>query len=85
MTQTLREALSEASWEEWEDITCPALIVRAGNGVVDSDTAEEMARRLPSARLVEIAEAAHDLHLDRPDEWRQALTGFLDAVDDQTT
>jgi pimeloyl-ACP methyl ester carboxylesterase len=85
MAQTLREALSEASWEEWDDITCPALIVRAGNGVVDSDTAEEMARRLPSARLVEIAEAAHDLHLDRPDEWRQALTGFLDAVDDQTT
>jgi pimeloyl-ACP methyl ester carboxylesterase len=81
MAQTLREAMSKPTWEEWGRITCPTLIVRAGNGVINSDTAQEMTRRLPRARLVEIPEAAHDLHLDRPREWREALTAFLDSLD----
>ena len=29
--------------------------------------------------------AAHDLHLDRPAEWRAALSGFLDLLDRQAT
>jgi pimeloyl-ACP methyl ester carboxylesterase len=35
-------------------------------------------------RLVELTDAAHDLHLDRPDQWRQALSSFLDSLDTQT-
>jgi pimeloyl-ACP methyl ester carboxylesterase len=81
MAQTLRDAISVPSWEEWDSITCPTLVVRAGNGMVEPETAKEMTERLSRARLVEIADAAHDVHLDRPDEWREALTGFLDAVD----
>jgi pimeloyl-ACP methyl ester carboxylesterase len=38
-----------------------------------------MAERLPRARLLEIPDAGHDLHLDRPTEWRAALGGFLGA------
>jgi pimeloyl-ACP methyl ester carboxylesterase len=81
MAQTLREALSVPSWEEWDSITCPTMVVRAGNGMVEPETVREMARRLPTARLVEITEAAHDLHLDRPDEWQAVLTGFLNSID----
>jgi pimeloyl-ACP methyl ester carboxylesterase len=84
MVQTLRDALSVTSWDEWASISCPTLIVRAGYGVIEPETVEEMGRRLPSARSVEIAAAAHDLHLDRPDEWRQVLTHFLDSIDDET-
>ena len=83
MAQTLREAISVPSWEEWDSITCPTLVVRAGNGMVEPEIAKEMTERLSSAQLVEIADAAHDVHLDRPDEWREALTGFLDSVDGQ--
>jgi len=83
MAQTLRDAISVPSWEEWDAITCPTLVVRAGNGMVEPETAKEMTRRLPTARLVEIADAAHDVHLDRPDQWREALTRFLDSVDGQ--
>jgi pimeloyl-ACP methyl ester carboxylesterase len=81
MAQTLREAISVPGWEEWESIACPALVVRAGRGTVEPQAAGEMVERLCGARLVEIADAAHDVHLDRPDEWRGALSGFLDAVD----
>lgn len=80
MTQTLREALQESTWDMWEQIGCPTLLVRAGNGVVEPDIAREMMARLPGASLVEIPDAAHDLHLDRPREWREALSHFLDSL-----
>ena len=83
MAQTLREAVSVPSWEEWEGITCPTLLVPAGDGMVEPETARQMTERLATAQLVEIADAAHDVHLDRPDEWRDALTGFLDSLDGQ--
>jgi pimeloyl-ACP methyl ester carboxylesterase len=81
MTQMLREALSFPSWEEWDSITCPTLIIRAGHGVVDPETARKMTERLPGAQLVEIADSSHDLHLDRPHDRRAALTDFLNSVD----
>jgi pimeloyl-ACP methyl ester carboxylesterase len=31
----------------------------------------------PYARLIEIADAGHDLHLDQPVRWRAAVAGFL--------
>ena len=81
MAQTLRQAISAPSWVEWDSIRCPTLVVRAGNGMVEPETAREMTERLPEAQLVEIADAAHDVHLDRPDAWQAALMGFLDALD----
>ena len=84
MARMLRDAISVSAWKEWDSITCPTLIVRAGDGMVEPEIAEEMTERLPQARLVEIAGAAHDVHLDRPDEWREALGRFLDSVDGRT-
>ena len=81
MKRTLGEALARSYWDEWERIEAPVLIVRAGEGDVPAETAEEMTRRLATSRLIEIPGAGHDLHLDRPEEWRAVLTGFLDAVD----
>lgn len=80
MAQTLRAAISAPSWDEWDRISCPTLVVRAGNGMIDPDAAGEMVRRLPGARLIEIPDATHDVHLDKPDEWQDALNGFLDSV-----
>jgi pimeloyl-ACP methyl ester carboxylesterase len=51
--------------------------------MIEPETAGEIIERLPRAQLVEIPDAAHDLHLDRPDEWRDALIGFLDSLDRQ--
>ena len=80
MKRTLKEALARSYWSEWERIRCPVLIVRAGAGDVPPATAEEMTRRLRSSRVIEVPGAGHDLHLDRPDEWRAVLTGFLEAL-----
>lgn len=81
MARTLRDAISVPSWDEWDSLRCPTLVVRAGSGMVTPETASEMTERLPSAQLVEVADAAHDLHLDRPDEWRGALMSFLDSLE----
>jgi pimeloyl-ACP methyl ester carboxylesterase len=51
--------------------------------VVKPETVREIIERLPGVQLVELANAAHDLHLDRPDEWREALIAFLDSLDGQ--
>jgi pimeloyl-ACP methyl ester carboxylesterase len=80
MARTLSEA-SGSCWEQWEAIRCPTLVVRAGSGDMAAAEVEAMAARLRQARVVEIANAAHDLHLDRPAEWREALTEFLDGLD----
>lgn len=80
MERTLREAVGWSCWEDWDRVRCPTLIVRAGKGAVDPVVADEMVRRVPHARLVALDGAAHDLHLDHPREWREALSGFLASI-----
>jgi pimeloyl-ACP methyl ester carboxylesterase len=81
MIGTLVEMQEGSSWADWEALACPVLIVRSGRGVIDAYVVDEMAARLPAAEVIELPEARHDLHLDRPQEWRQALTAFLASVD----
>ena len=80
MVRTLREAVVKPSWQEWERIACPTLVVRGSDGELDAHLAQEMIDRLPRATLVEIAGAGHDVHLDKPREWCRALSDFLDSL-----
>jgi pimeloyl-ACP methyl ester carboxylesterase len=71
---------SEASWEAWGRVRCPALVVHASAG----DRADEIARMLeaqPQALAVAIEDAGHDLHLDQPARWKRTLETFLSALD----
>lgn len=81
MKRTLEHAVSTPYWEDWGRIRCPTLIVSGGEGTLDLDIAREMRRRLPHAALVEIPGAGHDLHLERPEQWRDAVTRFLTQLD----
>jgi pimeloyl-ACP methyl ester carboxylesterase len=81
MERTLREATGRDVWPEWASIRCPTLVVRAGRGIVAPVLAREMVDRLGSARLAEVADAGHDLHLDAPDAWRACLRSFLASLD----
>jgi pimeloyl-ACP methyl ester carboxylesterase len=85
MMRTLHEAASRSYWEQWERISCPALVVRGGDGSLPPADAESMVARGRDAKLAELAGAKHDLHLDRPGEWREALSEFLDALDPQAS
>jgi pimeloyl-ACP methyl ester carboxylesterase len=80
MVRTLRAAVGEARWPEWEGIRVPALVVRATGGSVDAAIAGEMLARLPGSRLVEIDSASHDVHLAEPQAWQQTLAAFLDGL-----
>jgi predicted TPR repeat methyltransferase len=70
MVRTLREGTRRECWQEWERVRCPTLLVRAGSGFFTKDHLEAMAARLPGARFVDIPDAMHDVHLDRPEQWR---------------
>jgi pimeloyl-ACP methyl ester carboxylesterase len=75
--RTLTDTVGRSLWGEWESISAPTLIVRAENGDVAPQTAAAMVERLSQAGLVEVPAAGHDLHLDRPHEWRAILSAFL--------
>ena len=74
-------ALAEASqrdyWQEWAGITCPVLVVRGRRGRMPEDEARRMIELLPTARLAEIEDAGHDLHLEQSERWQAALGDFL--------
>jgi pimeloyl-ACP methyl ester carboxylesterase len=79
-TERLLAALADAEarpyWPEWSRISCPTLVVRADGGL-SADIGQEMVESNEHARLVTISDAGHDVHLEQPDAWREALTSFL--------
>jgi len=61
-----------------EKIRCPALVIRgAESRVLGREAAEQMVRALPAGELAEIPRATHPAHLDNPEAFRDAVTGFL--------
>lgn len=82
MAQTLAEMQDLSTWAEWQAVACPAVVVRAERGVIDSDVVEAMRAARPHTTVVELAGARHDLHLDQPLAWRDALEAFLATVQD---
>ena len=80
MLAALDEVSHRSYWNDWARIRCPVLVVRAAGGPL-SDTYARMVKSLPTARLVKVEDAGHDLHLDQPERWREALEEFLAALD----
>jgi pimeloyl-ACP methyl ester carboxylesterase len=80
MMRTLREATSRSYWEEWQRVACRTLVVRAGKGQIARDQAQAMVGRGRRVTVVELVDAEHDLHLDRPAEWRRTVCQFLDQL-----
>ena len=69
-----------AHWALLRKLACPTLVIRAGDSSFTSTpAAERMVREIPQARLVEIAGAGHDLHIDRFDALMNELRDFLRA------
>jgi pimeloyl-ACP methyl ester carboxylesterase len=74
---SLKEVAEFDYWDEWRTVQSPTLVVRAESGV-SSDLALRMIELQPKARLVEVADARHDVHLEQPAKWRRALESFLE-------
>ncbi|MGE5597065.1 MAG: alpha/beta fold hydrolase [Hyphomicrobiales bacterium] len=77
---TGRAALVEIPylWESLEHITCPTLVIRAAKSkVLSTEIAEEMVKRLPNGRFVEIPDAGHQVPLHQPEAFTDAILEFL--------
>jgi pimeloyl-ACP methyl ester carboxylesterase len=80
MARTLRQSAALDRWPAWERIACRALVVRAREGHLSAEDAQAMAERGRDVEVVEVEGAGHDVHLDRPAEWRAAVRRFLDRL-----
>lgn len=71
------EVQDTESWERWDTIACPTLVVRGADSLLlDVATAEAMMRRGPRARLVTVAGAGHAPMLMSPDQI-EPIAAFL--------
>ncbi|GGZ22569.1 alpha/beta fold hydrolase [Streptomyces poonensis] len=70
------ELATHSYWDHWDEITCPALLVRGSKGTVPEAEAAEMRDRRPSVHVTTIDEAGHDVHLDRPQALHAAMHAF---------
>lgn len=67
----------DAHWEELAQVRCPTLVVRGLDGELGRAEAQEMVRVLPEGEYAEVADAAHLVHYDQPEEWRAVVEPFL--------
>lgn len=69
-TATILRALEEIAgrswWDEWEAVLCPTVVMRGASGWLSDDDVDRMARAGSSTRVVVVADAGHDVHLDQP-------------------
>ena len=66
--------------ERLEDVRCPSLVIRGDHStLLTGEGAESVVAKLPSARLIEISGAGHNVHLERPIEVIVAITEHLCA------
>jgi pimeloyl-ACP methyl ester carboxylesterase len=64
-------------WQRLPEVAVPVLLVVGSLDAKFVEVARLMADALPDARLVEVADAGHSVHLERPDAWLAAVTEFL--------
>lgn len=82
MTRMLRAAVSVPRWQEWAQVTCPALIITGASGEIPPGDVERMCTLRPRVRAVRVPDAGHDVHLDAPAAWRAALESFVTELSD---
>jgi pimeloyl-ACP methyl ester carboxylesterase len=76
MIRAITETATSSYWNEWRSIACPTLVVRGETGIPAS-TLARMLDELPTAEAVTIRSAGHDIHLEQPAQWNQAIHNFI--------
>jgi pimeloyl-ACP methyl ester carboxylesterase len=67
-------------WTDLATLPMPVLIVAGGLDDEFTDIAARMAGLIPRAELVVVAGAGHAVHLERQDDFVDALRSWLDAT-----
>ena len=60
-------------WSHWRSIRAPTLVILGEHGMFPAAHGETLVRELPGSTLVRVANAGHDVHLDAPSVWVEAL------------
>ncbi len=77
VTRMLREVAAGDCWEDWSRIACPTLVVRGGQGELPDEEVGRMLADLPAAGYAELPDVGHEVHLEQPALWSDAVSGFL--------
>jgi pimeloyl-ACP methyl ester carboxylesterase len=77
MVRTMAPVFAREYWPEWESLPQPTLLVLGRTGSIEPSRVDRMLAVRPATRRVTIAGAGHDVHLDQPRAWLQALDEFL--------
>jgi pimeloyl-ACP methyl ester carboxylesterase len=80
MVASVADVAERNYWGEWGRVRCPTLSVGGTRGYVAEDELREMTRRIPSGSYARIPGAGHDLHLERPEAWREVAEAFLSST-----
>ncbi|MFF1544685.1 alpha/beta fold hydrolase [Streptomyces sp. NPDC058291] len=86
MVAAVAELATADYWEQWSQVTCPTLVIRGEQGTTPPQEATEMrsrAHRATGIRLTVVPDAAHDVHLDRPEALYEAVKAFLPSTGPQ--
>lgn len=68
----------EGAWQAVKQLSCPTLIIRAGNNpILNPDDAEKMVAMNPNIRLVVIPNSNHNVHGSQFEAYIKALETFL--------
>lgn len=63
-------------------IDCPTVVIHgADDRLIPVELGEELARTIPGARLVTVADAGHAIFLEQPDASASVVAAFLDRID----
>ncbi|MGA5468438.1 alpha/beta fold hydrolase [Streptomyces arboris] len=81
MVASVQESAHRDFWDAWDEVRCPVLVVRAGNGMLKQREADRMAERRPGTRIAVVPDAGHDVHLDDPGAVYGEVAAFLAEVD----
>ena len=77
----LQAIMGLATWERLGEIAVPTLVLHGLNDrLVPYPNGEDLARRIPGARLVSIPDASHIFFTDQPEATMNAVDAFLAEV-----
>jgi pimeloyl-ACP methyl ester carboxylesterase len=81
MLRAMEPVFVHECWSEWTSLPQPTLLVLGEQGSIDRDRVHRMVAVRPATRRVVIPNAGHDVHLEQPQAWHDALDAFLADTD----
>ncbi len=73
LARTMGGLASQSYWPQWRSIRAPTLVVLGERGIFPAGHGDKLVSERPDAVAVTIPGAGHDVHLDAPQLWVEAL------------